>query len=187
MEALVPAFIAALLTQIGDRPASLTAILADRFGRPVTIAVGAGLAHALLSVFAALAAELMAPSMTPNARALFVAIALLFGGVASLFPVRPPNRLEEWRIGSFLTALLGVFSLALGGQTQFFTLAFAVRGDPWFAVVGATLGAFAVALVAAVLGESTWAKLKFRAFRAAIGILCLIAGIIMGLGALRLI
>lgn len=187
MEALVPAFIAALLTQMGDRPAILTAILADRFGRPVTIAVAAGLAHALLSLFAALGAELMAPSMTPNARALFVAIALLFGGVSSLFPVKPPKRLEEWRLGSFPTAFLGVFSLALGAQTQFFTLAFAVRSDPWFAAAGATAGAFAVAFVAAVLGEAGWVKLKFRAFRAGIGILFLIAGVVIGLGALRLI
>lgn len=187
MEALVPAFIAALLTQVGDRPAILTAILADRYGRPLTVAFAAGLAHAALNALAALGAEAVAPTLTPNARALFLAVAFVLGGFTALLPVKTPDRLESWGIGSVATAFLGVFSLALGAQTQFFTLAFAVRSDPWFAAAGATAGAFAVAFVAAVLGELSWARINFRPFRILIGLLFLIAGTVIGLGAVRLI
>ena len=46
MEALVPAFLLAAITQLCDKPAMLTAILADRYGRPLTVALAAGFAHA---------------------------------------------------------------------------------------------------------------------------------------------
>jgi Ca2+/H+ antiporter, TMEM165/GDT1 family len=187
MEALVPAFIAALLTQLGDRPAILTAILADRYGRPLTVAFVAGLAHAALNAFAAIGAELIAPTLTPNARALFLAVAFVIGGFSALLPVKTPDRLESWGLGSIPTTFLGIFSLALGAQTQFFTLAFAVRSDPWFAAAGATAGAFAVAFVAAVLGELSWLRIRFRGFRILVGLLFLIAGAVIGLGAVRLI
>ena len=187
MEALVPAFIAALLTQIGDRPALLAAILADRFGRPLTIAFAAGLAHAALNAFAAIGAQVIAPTLTPNAQALFLAVALFVGGCGALLRVKTPDRLESWGTGSLITGFLGTFSLALGAQTQFFTLAFAVRGQPWLAMAGATAGAFAVAFVAAVLGELSWARIPFRGLRALIGALFLVAAVVIGLGAVRLI
>jgi len=187
MEALVPAFIAALLTQLGDRPAMLTAILADRYGRPLTIALAAGLAHGVGNVVAALAGGATAPMLTPNAQAMFLAVALFIGGVSALWPVKPPARLDGWQIGSLLTGFLGVFSLSLGGQTQFFTLAFAARSDPWFAAAGATAGAFAVAFVAAVLGEMAWMRISFRGFRILTGVLFLVAAAVIGLGALRLL
>ncbi|MEZ0244847.1 MAG: TMEM165/GDT1 family protein [Sphingomonas sp.] len=187
MEALVPAFIAALLTQAGDRPAILAAILADRYGKPLTVAFAAGLAHAALNVLAALGGQAIAPTLTPNAQAMFLAVALVVGGFSALLPVKTPDRLESWGIGSLPTAFLGTFSVALGAQTQFFTLALAVRGEPWFAAAGATAGAFAVAFVAAVLGELSWARIPFRKFRVLVGLLFLIAGAVIGLGAARLI
>ncbi|MDF7776856.1 TMEM165/GDT1 family protein [Sphingomonas sp. AOB5] len=187
MEALVPAFIAALLTQLGERPAILTAILADRYGRPLTVAFAAGLAHAALNALAALGSIAIAPTLTPNAQALFLAVALVIGGLGALFPAKTPDRLESWGLGSLFTAFLGVFSLALGSQTQFFTLAFAVRGEPWFAFAGAAAGAFAVAFVAAVMGEAMWQRIPFRPFRWLVSALFLVAGIVIGAGALRLI
>ncbi|MES2444441.1 MAG: TMEM165/GDT1 family protein [Pseudomonadota bacterium] len=187
MEALVPAFIAALLTQLGDRPAMLTAIVADRYGRPLTAAFAAGLAHGVGNLVAALAGGTMTPLLTPNAQALFLAVALFIGGVSALWPVKPPARLDGWRLGALLTAFLGVFSLAFGGQTHFFTLAFAARGEPLFAAAGATAGAFAVAFVAAVLGELAWMRIPFRGFRILTGILFLVAAAVIGLGAVRLL
>lgn len=187
MEALVPAFIAALLTQAGDRPAILTAILADRYGRPLTVAFVAALAHGAINALAAIGGEQIAPLLTPNARALFLAVAFVVGGFSALLPVKTPDRLESWGIGVLATTFLGVFSLALSAQTPFFTLAFAVRSDPWFAAAGATAGAFAVAFVAAVLGELSWQRIPFRGFRILIGLLFLIAGAVIGLGAVRLL
>ena len=187
MEALVPAFVLALLTQLGDRPAMLTAVLADRYGRPLLVALAAGLAHALGNGLAALGGAMIAPMLTPNAQGLLMAIALIFGAIGSLWPVRAPDRLESWRLGSLLTAFLGTFSLAIGDRTQFLTLALAARGDPLFALAGATAGAFAVAFVAAVLGELAWARIPFRWFRILAGLAMLTVSILIGLGALRLL
>jgi putative Ca2+/H+ antiporter (TMEM165/GDT1 family) len=187
MEAIVPAFLLAILTQLGERPALLTAILADRFGRPIRVALAAGLAHAIVSGIAAAAGMAMAPMMNPNAQALFLAIALVFGGIGGLWPVKAPDRLERWRLGAFLTPLLGVLILSFGERTQFFTLAIAIRGLPWLAATGAALGAFIVAFVAAVLGETAWRAIAFGWLRIGSSVLFLAAGAYVALGAVHLL
>lgn len=187
MEALVPAFIAAIAMQFGDRSAWLTAILADRYGRPLIVALAATLAHAAGNAVAAIAGGVIAPMLTPNASALLLALALLFGGAGALWRVAMPDRLEKWRLGAVLTPLLGIFIVALGDPTQFFTLALAARSMPWFAFAGATLGSFVIAFAAALLGELAWRKLPLRPIRLVIGIGFLIGGAIVAVGALRLV
>lgn len=187
MEALVPAFIAALVTQFGDRSAWLAAVLGDRYRRPLIVALAAGLAHALGNGLAALGGGLVAAMLTPNAKALLVALALLLGGGGALFPMGKLDRLERWRMGPVVTALLGIFILALGDRTQFLTFAIAAgTGAPWLAATGAALGAFAVAFVATLVGEIGWQKLPQRGWRIASGVAMLGAGAVVGLGALRL-
>ena len=186
MEAIVPAFLLALLAQPGDRPALLTAILADRFARPITVALAAGVAHGLGSVLAAFAGAAVATALVPDARSLLLSVALLAGAVTGLIRTTLPSRLDRWRFGPMLTPLFGVFVLALGEQTQFFTFALAAGGSPWLAASGATLGASIVAMVAASLGETGWSKLPLRWLRYAASALFLVAGIVIGLGALRL-
>jgi Ca2+/H+ antiporter, TMEM165/GDT1 family len=187
MEALVPAFLLAVLTQLCDKPAMLAAILADRYGRPLTVAFAAGLAHAAGNLAAAAAGVAMAPMMTPNAKALLLAMALVFAGLGAFGSGKPPNRLERWKLGSFFASLLGIGILAAGERTQFFTLALATGGQPWFAAAGATIAAFAVAFVAAVLGELVWKGAPWRWLRILGGIAFLVAGLWIGLGAMRLI
>ena len=186
MEALVPAFLLALLAQPGDRPALLTAILADRFGRPLRVALAAGLAHGAGSALAALAGGALAPMLTPEARSLLLALALIVGAATACARAPLHNRLDHWRIGAFGTSFAGVLVLALGEQTQFFTFALAAQGKPWLAAAGSTLGAFAVALVAAQLGEAGWTRLPLRRLRQGSAAIFLVAGIAIGLGALRL-
>ena len=186
MEAIVPAFLLAVLSQIGDRPALLTAILADRYGRPLTIAFAAGLAHAGLNFAAAFAGMAVAPMMTPNAKALLLAIALISGGLFG-FGGKLKDRLEGWKMGALVTPLLGVLVLAFGERTQFFTFALATRGEPWFAATGATIGAFAIGFVAAVLGERAWQGIPLRWPRISVALAFLGAGAWIGLGALRLV
>ena len=187
MEALVPAFVLALLAQPGDRPALLTAILADRFRRPLLVALAAGLAHGIGSVVAALTGGALAPGLTPEARSLLLAVALVGGGVTALWRTALPSRLERWHFGPFLTPLAGVFVLALGEQTQFFTFALAASGMPWFAAAGSTLGAALVAVAAALLGEARWTALPLRWLRLGAAAIFLVAGAVIALGALDLL
>lgn len=186
MEVLVPAFLLAALAQPGDRPALLVAVLADRLGRRLMVAFAAGLAHGLGSVLAAWGGAAVAPMLTAEAQSLLLAVALLGGAVTGMWRPALASRLERWRLGTFATPLLGVFVLALGEQTQFFVFALAAHGMPWFAAAGATLGALAVAIAAALLGEAGWARLPLRALRLGAAAIFLVAGIVIGLGALRL-
>ena len=129
----------------------------------------------------------VAPILTPEARTLLLAVALLLAGLGGLWPVKPPKRHEEWTLGALLTPFLAIFALALGDRTQFFTLALAARDLPWFAAAGATLGAFAVTFVAAVLGELSWKQLRLGRLRVGSALLFLVAGTWLGLVALRLV
>ncbi len=188
METLVPAFVAALLAQAGDRSPWLVAILADRYGRPFTIAIAALLAHGIGNGIAGAGGALIAPMLTPNARQLLIAVALVLAGSGALGRLKPPDRLEGWRLGPWLTAFAGIFILALGDTTQFFTLAFAARGpSPVVAAIGATVAAFAVSLIAALIGEAGWRRLPLRRLRTGVGVLAIGGGVLLGAGALRLV
>jgi putative Ca2+/H+ antiporter (TMEM165/GDT1 family) len=186
MEALVPAFLLAVLTQLCDKPATLTAILADRYGRPLTVALAAGLAHGATNFVAALGGALVGPMMTPNARALLLAMALIFGALGAIGSNKVKDRLDGWKLGSIFTAFLGVLILSFGESTPFFTLALSTSGQPWFAAAGASIGASGVAFVAAVLGERIWRDAPWHWLRILSGIAFMGAGIWIGLGALRL-
>ncbi len=71
---------------------------------------------------------------------------------------------------------------------QFIVLTLSARAElVWLAPLGATLGSLAVIAPAALLGEAGWRALPLRSLRIAIGILFLIAGLWLGVGALRLI
>lgn len=188
MDSLVPAFIAVLLTQAGDRSPWLVAILADRFGKPFTVAFAALLGHAVGNAVAATGGLLIAPMLTPNARQLLLALALAFAAAGALWRLKPPERLEGWKLGAFLTPLLGIFILAAGDTTQFFTLAFAAQGPaPVLAAAGATVAVLVVNTAAALLGEAAWRKLPMRYYRIGFGLVCLVGAFILAIGALRLI
>ncbi|MGH6614740.1 TMEM165/GDT1 family protein [Sphingomonas sp.] len=182
------AFVAALLAQASDRTPWLTAILSTRFAKPGTIILATAIALAVGNGVAAIGGMLIGPHMPPNARDLFLALALLSAGGSALFPIKPPDRLSGWRIGAFMTSLLGVAILAAGDRTQFITLAISARSpSPILAAVGATIGALVINIPAIMAGEAARKKLPLTAVRLAAGVLFLITGAILGLGAIRLI
>ena len=188
MDSLVPAFIAVLLAQAGDRSPWLVAILAEPVGKPLTVAFAAFLAHAAGNAVAATGGMLIAPTLTPNARQLLLALALGFAAMGALWRLKPPERLEGWKLGAFATPLFGVFILAAGDTTQFFTLAIAAQEPaPVLTAVGATLAVLAVNTAAALIGEKAWRKLPIGPYRIGFGLLCLVTGLILAVGALRLI
>lgn len=188
MDALVSAFVAALLAECGDRTPWLAAMLAARFQRPVSVVLGIALAAASASALSATFGALIAPLLVPNARLLFLALALLFGGAGAFLPLRAPNALAGWRIGAFATSALGFFILEFGDRTQFLTAALALRSPvPALAAVGATLGILAVSIPAALAGEAVLKRLPPIATRIVPGVLFLLTGMICALAALRLI
>ncbi|KQM65344.1 MULTISPECIES: TMEM165/GDT1 family protein [unclassified Sphingomonas] len=186
MDPLVPALVAVLLAGVGDRPALLTAILADRHGSAATI--GGVVAQAIGFALAAVAGTLVAPHLSPNARGLLLALALLSAGGSALFAARIKDRLDHWRLPGWLTGFLGLGILALGDRGQFLVFALVARTpDPVAGTIGATLAAIALSAAAATLGERGWQALPFRVVRPVTAGLLLLSGAIIGLGALRLL
>ncbi len=188
MDALMAALVAAALAQIGDRTAWLAAILSDRWRKPGLVIATAALGLLAASAVAVAGGMLLAPLLTPNAKLLFLGLALLLQGGGSLFPAKAPERLDGWRVGAAATAFLGILILAFGDGLQFIVLALAARSPvPALAAAGATLGSLAVIAPAAFLGEAAWLKLPLAQVRIAFGVLFLIAAAVIGLAALSLI
>lgn len=188
MDALMAAIVAAALAQIGDRPAWLAAILADRYGTPSRVIAAAFLALLAAGGIAAAGGALLAPRLTPEAKLLMLALALGFQGAGGFTAAKPPERLDDWRLGGFLTALLGLFILAFGDGVQFIVLTLAARTPwPWLAAIGGAVGSMVVIAPAALLGEAGWRRLPLRPVRVAASAVFLVAAAILALQALSLI
>lgn len=186
MEALVPAFLLAALSQFVDRSALLSAILSDRFSRPATIAIAVSFLHCLANFIAAGAALAVIPMLTPNAQSLLIAIALVVGGLGLFWNRAEPRRFDGWRLPPLPLAFVGALLLGFGDRIQFFTFALASKGQPWFAAAGAAIGASIPIVAAAYLGERSWRRLPIRWIRFALATIFLLIGIYIALGALRL-
>jgi putative Ca2+/H+ antiporter (TMEM165/GDT1 family) len=188
MDAMMAALVAALVVEATDRTPWLVALLADRFQKRGTVILAALCALATGFALAVIGGALIGERLTPETRKLFLAVALLNAGISAFFPIKPPNRLDGWRVGAVATTFFGVFILAFGGRTQFIVMALAERGTaPALAAVGATLGGVAVIVLAALSGERARRAFPMTALRFATGIALCGIGTILALGALRLI
>lgn len=188
MDALIPAFIAAALAEMGDKSPWLAAILAARFGRPGPVVLGIIVAAAAASALSVIAGTVVQPLLTPNARLLFLALALILSGVTGFFALKKPDPLKTWKIGAFVTTALGLFILQFGEGTQFLVAGLAVNAKlPVLAGIGATLGICAVTIPMALAGPDLRDRLPIRAMRIVPAALFLVTGIWSAVSALRLI
>lgn len=188
MDALIPAFVAAVLAEIGDKSGWLAALIAARFGRTGPVILGAVIAAALASAITAMAGGLIQPLLTGNARLLFLGLALILSGIGAFFPARMPDGLAGWRTGAFLTSLLGLFIIQFGEGTQFIVAALAVNAKlPALAAVGATLGIAITTGAMALAGPELARRWPLVPIRRAIGGVFLVSGLLSGLAALRLL
>ena len=188
MDALMAALVLGALTQLGDRTPWLAAILADRYRSTATLVVAAAVALLLNNVVGTVGGVLVAKLLTPNAKLLLLALALVLAGVTVQLGRKSPDRLAGWKLGAFGTSVLGLAILAFGDRMQFVTAALAARTTlPWAAPVGATLGALAVCVPAIVLGEERWLALPLRPVKIVSGAVLTVGGIIMGLSAVGLV
>ena len=182
------ALVLGALTQLGDRTPWLAATLADRYRSTGTLLVAAALALAINNAVGTIGGVFVARLLAPNAKLLLLALALVLAGVTVQLGKKGPDRLAGWKLGAFGTSVLGLAILAFGDRMQFVTAALAARSPlPWAAPVGATLGALAVCAPAIVLGEAKWLALPLKPVRVASGAVLTIAGVVLGLSALRLI
>jgi len=184
MDSLVPAFVAALLAGLSDRPAWRAAIDADARGSLGAVVVATVLAQALVGAAAALGGSLIAATLAPNARALLLGLALLCAGVGGLWPVKPPKPSAGGVAALVVTVIAGCFS----DRAAFVTFALAARGpSPVLAGVGGAAGGIVVTVIAASLGALAWRRVARPGVALACNAALILVGAVAALSALRLI
>ena len=182
------AMVAALLAQASDRQPWLAARLAQQFHNNTATILATALALAISNAVGAIAGMLMAPILTPNARALLLCFALVSAGASCFGRAKPLPQPGGATLGAFLTGLITLLAASLGDRTQFLTAAIAARSElPVFAVIGATIGALVIHVAAILSGTQAPRATSMRVIRIVIGLVLVIAGGISGLSALRLI
>lgn len=181
------ALVAALLTQVSDRTPWTAAMLGDRHASKGAVIAATALALVIGNALGVLGGVLIAPTLSPNARDLLLAVALFSGGITAFWPLKPAKRRDQ-RGGAFLSSLIAIGLLGFGDRMQFMTAALAARSEtPALAAVGATLGALAVTIPATLLGERKLRRLPTTPLRLVAAALLSVFGVVQGLAAVRLI
>lgn len=188
MDSLLPAFIAALLAEWGDKTQLVVIALAIRFNRPGQILMGVALGALGGGLLAGLAGSMVHGTVTLRALSLMLGVALLFAGASAFLARKTPPYAANLRGPLVLAAALGIFIAEFGDRTQFVTSALAAHYDSvLLPAFGAAAGVLAASLPAALLGEALGRTVPVRAIRIGGGVLFLLAGLIVSLNALRLV
>lgn len=188
MDALLTALLGCFLGEMGDKGQSLLAALSARFGWTRAVIAGAAVAVLANAVIAAAMAAFLIPMLGSDARLLFLALAVLFLGVAMLWRVKAPDPLADWPTGPFVTAALGLFILGFGEGSQFLILGIATRtADPVLAAAGGATGMMAALVPAILLRDGLVRHGAIRAVRRGAGVLMLLIALMLGVTALGLV
>lgn len=187
MDALIPAFVVALLAELGDRTQLLAQLLGMRFRRPAAVLAGIALAAIANMALAAVVGAEIASHINHRAIRLLTGVGLLLAASGAVFRVKPVEPVGGWKLGAFLSSAGAFFILALGDKTQFVTAAIAAgSGQPVLAAIGAAAGITLANAPAVVLGDRWPALVSMRAIRIGVGIVLALAGLVLVIGALDL-
>ncbi len=180
MEAILPALLAVMLAETGGKTQAL--IHAAGLARPELPVFGVLLVTTLAGLgVAAFGGSAIAHMLTPDARQLLSGLALVFAGAPMLFPRRNP-------VVAPRHLLWGIAKSQFGDASQFIVFAIAARADtPVLAVVGGVFGVTAAMLPPLLMGKDWPGVMPLSSLRTGAAILLIIAGIWLGINALRLI
>lgn len=188
MDALLTALLGCLLGEMGDASQLLVLALATRFRRDGAIFAGVAVAAIANAAISATAGAFIAPMLASNARVLFLALATLFLGIGMLVKLKRPDTLDNWTLGAFPTAALGLFILGFGDGPQFLILGIATRtADPVMAAIGGATGVILGALPVILLRDRFTGHGALRWIRLSGAATMLLIGALLGLSALQIL
>ena len=182
MSSLFFAFLAVLLGTIGSRDQLIVAHFSSASKRGPGVLVAAIASAALSAMAMALAGQVIGGLLPDPAKAMLVAIALLFAAIELAWPARYVSPEEPTRSLAAIVIVLIAKQFGDGARFLVFAVA-AATGAPVLAGMGGALGG-ALALAAAwAAGEAAVARAPLRAIRMVLAALALALAVIVGLGA----
>lgn len=188
MDGLLTTLISVLLAEMGDRTQILAAALAIRFRGDRAVLFGLALATLINCALSAVAGSVMDSWISEAPLRLFSALSYLFAGFGMLLWRRPVDVLPGWRTGAFLTSFLGLFILQLGDKSQFIILTQSAQSALWgFVLVGGWIGIMIACVPAIILQDRLAVIIPIKGIRLGGGILLLLWGLYLALGAFTLI
>jgi len=167
LEAFLVSTLVVAVGEIGDKTQLLSLVLAVRFQRPRSIALGILIATLANHTLAGLAGEWIRVSLSPDL--LRWALGLSFIAVAIWALV--PDKLDKepgtvGRFGVFFITLATFFLAEMGDKTQVATVMLAAKFNSLAAVVaGTTLGMLIADLPVVYLGKAAAPRIPFRLVR----------------------
>ena len=182
MTAFYFAFLAVILAGLGARDQGTVAVMALRQGqRPGLLLIS--LASSLTTAaFAAWTAAMVAPLLMSRARLVLAAFALAAAGFEALWPFVRRHPQEPTASLSALLFVLLAHQLTDAARFLIFAIA-AAQAAPVAAAIGGAAGGAAVPAAAWLLPES-FADLRLRQARRAIGVMLLLSALIVAYRAL---
>jgi Ca2+/H+ antiporter, TMEM165/GDT1 family len=186
VDALIPAFIAVLLAETGDRVQHQAHQLGLSFSDRRAIYAALVVATLITLLTGAIGGALIARLLTFEARTLFTALALLIAGLPMLIKVTPAKPAHSSR--PFMTSLIRFFPAQIAGASPFVIASLSARTDmAGFAFAGGFVAILVAATPPLLLREEWPGTFPLGALRYVAGALLIGAGLWLGLGALRLI
>jgi Ca2+/H+ antiporter, TMEM165/GDT1 family len=188
MDSLLATLFSVLIAEIGDRPQILAAALALRFADDRKVILALALAAGLNCGISAAAGSVIDQWVSEDPVRLFNGLAYVLAGLGMLMWRRPVELLDNWKIGPFLTAFLGLFILQFGDKGQFVIAANAAMTPNWvFTAIGGWIGIMAAIVPAIILKARLAELLPIPKIRRAGGVLLLLWGMVQALRAWRII
>jgi Ca2+/H+ antiporter, TMEM165/GDT1 family len=186
VDPLIPAFIAVLLAETGDRVQSQAHRLGLTFAdhRPIYAAL---IIVTLINLsIGAIGGSYIAKLISFDARTLFAALALLLAGLPMLLTVSPAKPITHTQ--PFLISLARFLPAQIAGASPFIVAGLAARSDmAGFAIAGGFAGLMVAAIPPLLLKDEWPGVLPLTLLRRIAAALLIGAGLWLAINALRLI
>lgn len=187
MEALLSAFLAAALAELGDKTQWLALALAIHFRRTPPVIAALALAAIANAALAAIGGSLVAPIMPREAATLMLGLALGSAAISLLFKPKPQAPVTSKGM-AFAASFILLMAAELGDKTQFLTFAIAARtGMPILAATGAAAGVCVMGAAAIFSGRAAMEAAPWPVVRRCVAALFAILAFIAAINAFRLI
>lgn len=186
MEALIPAFIAVLLAETGDRVQNQAHQLGLSFADHRPIYAALILVTLINLIIGGIGGHYIAGLISYDARTLFAGLALLLGGLPMLIRISPAKPVGQ--SNAFLTSFMRFLPAQIAGASPFIVAGLSARTDmAGFAIAGGFAGILVAAIPPLLLREEWPGGLPLVPLRRIAAILLICAGLWLGVNALHLI